>query len=49
MGVALQRNARPDPSHSAVMRAKPAIISILDYSKGFGHADVLTVSPAEWR
>jgi len=33
------------PSHSAVMRAYPEIVTILDYSKGFGHADVLTVSP----
>ena len=41
----LRRLAPPDPSHSAVMRAKPAIISILDYSKGFGHTDLLTVSP----
>jgi nitroimidazol reductase NimA-like FMN-containing flavoprotein (pyridoxamine 5'-phosphate oxidase superfamily) len=35
----------PHPEHSAVMRAYPEIITILDYSKGFGHADVLTVSP----
>lgn len=35
----------PAPDHSAVMRANPAIITILDYSKGFGHADVLTVGP----
>jgi nitroimidazol reductase NimA-like FMN-containing flavoprotein (pyridoxamine 5'-phosphate oxidase superfamily) len=35
----------PEPSHSAVMRAYPAIVTILDYSKGFGHSDVLTVSP----
>lgn len=35
----------PEPSHSAVMRAYPTIVTILDYSKGFGHADVLTVSP----
>ena len=35
----------PQPEHSAVMRAYPEIITILDYSKGFGHADVLTVSP----
>jgi nitroimidazol reductase NimA-like FMN-containing flavoprotein (pyridoxamine 5'-phosphate oxidase superfamily) len=35
----------PEPSHSAVMRAYPAVVTILDYSKGFGHADVLTVSP----
>jgi nitroimidazol reductase NimA-like FMN-containing flavoprotein (pyridoxamine 5'-phosphate oxidase superfamily) len=41
----LLRLEAPDPSHSAVMRAYPEIITILDYSKGFGHADVLTVSP----
>lgn len=41
----LRRLEPPDPSHSAVMRAYPEIITILDYSKGFGHADVLTVSP----
>ena len=36
----------PDPARTVVMRAKPEIITILDYSKGFGHADVITVSPA---
>ena len=41
----LQRLEAPAPSHSAVMRAYPAIVTILDYSKGFGHVDVLTVSP----
>lgn len=41
----LRKLEPPDPSHSAVMRAYPTIITILDYSKGFGHADVLTVSP----
>lgn len=35
---------RPDPAHSAVMRAYCSIVTILDYSKGFGHADLLTVS-----
>jgi len=35
----------PGPDHSAVMRANPEIITILDYSKGFGHADLLTVGP----
>lgn len=34
----------PEPDHSAVMRAYPEIVTVLDYSKGFGHADVLTVS-----
>jgi len=41
----LKRLERPTPEHSAVMRANPSIITILDYSKGFGHADVLTVGP----
>jgi nitroimidazol reductase NimA-like FMN-containing flavoprotein (pyridoxamine 5'-phosphate oxidase superfamily) len=41
----LRKLERPDPGHSAVMRATPEIITILDYSKGFGHADLLTVGP----
>jgi nitroimidazol reductase NimA-like FMN-containing flavoprotein (pyridoxamine 5'-phosphate oxidase superfamily) len=41
----LRRLEPPDPEHSAVVRAYPEIVTILDYSKGFGHADVLTVSP----
>lgn len=41
----LQRLERPDPGHSAVMRASPDLITILDYSKGFGHSDILTVGP----
>src|SRR4051812_12882123 len=41
----LQKLERPAPDHSAVMRANPEVITILDYSKGFGHADLLTVGP----
>lgn len=41
----LRKLEPPDMSHSAVMRAWPSIITILDYSKGFGHSDVLTISP----
>lgn len=41
----LRKLEPPEPAHSAVMRAYPEIITILDYSKGFGHSDVLTVSP----
>lgn len=41
----LRKLARPEPGHSAVMRANPEIITILDYSRGFGHADLLTVGP----
>ena len=41
----LQKLERPEPGHSAIMRANPEVITILDYSKGFGHADLLTVGP----
>ena len=41
----LNRLERPKLGHSVVMRANPEIITILDYSKGFGHADLLTVGP----
>ena len=40
---ALKRLEPPDPDRSADMRASPEIITVLDYSKGFGHSDVLTV------
>lgn len=42
---ALVRLPRPSSAHSAIMRAYPSIVTIIDYSKGFGHADVLTVAP----
>lgn len=42
---ALSRFGRPDPAYSAVMRAYCSIVTILDYSKGFGHTDLLTVAP----
>lgn len=41
----LRKLEPPSLDHSAVMRANPEIITILDYSKGFGHADLLTVGP----
>lgn len=41
----LRRRERPDPPLSTIMRAYPTIITIIDYSKGFGHANILTVSP----
>ena len=34
----------PDPSEAAMMRAPCTFISILDFTKGFGHTDTLTVS-----
>ena len=36
---------RPNPAHSAVMRAFCSIVTILDYSQGFGHTDVISVAP----
>ena len=42
---ALAKLGGPDLSHSAVMRAYCSIVTVLDYSKGFGHADLLTVGP----
>jgi nitroimidazol reductase NimA-like FMN-containing flavoprotein (pyridoxamine 5'-phosphate oxidase superfamily) len=42
---ALSKLGAPDLEHSAVMRAYCSIVTILDYSKGFGHADLLTVGP----
>jgi len=34
----------PEVSAMAVMRMVPEVISILDYSKGFGHTDLVTVA-----
>lgn len=34
----------PDPSVAAMMRAPCSFVSILDFSKGFGHTDTLTAS-----
>jgi PPOX class probable F420-dependent enzyme len=36
--------ASPDMSGVAVMRVIPEVISILDYSKGFGHTDLVSVA-----
>jgi nitroimidazol reductase NimA-like FMN-containing flavoprotein (pyridoxamine 5'-phosphate oxidase superfamily) len=41
----LKKLERKSLSESTVMRAAPAILTIIDYSKGFGHSDVLTVGP----
>lgn len=42
---ALARIGAPDLKHSAVMRAYCSFVTILDYSRGFGHSDMLTVGP----
>jgi len=33
----------PKPEEIRVFRVEPQVISVLDYSKGFGHADLVTV------
>ncbi len=33
----------PKPEGIAVYRVAPKVISVLDYSKGFGHSDLMTV------
>jgi nitroimidazol reductase NimA-like FMN-containing flavoprotein (pyridoxamine 5'-phosphate oxidase superfamily) len=35
---------RPDPAAVPVMRLTPEIVSVLDYSKGFGHSDLVKVT-----
>ena len=36
---------RPNPAIAPMLRITPTIISALDYSKGFGHSDFVTVEP----
>ncbi|MFO1107063.1 MAG: hypothetical protein U1E34_13265 [Amaricoccus sp.] len=33
----------PTPDLVAIFRIVPKVISVLDYSKGFGHTDLVTV------
>ncbi len=35
---------RPDPAAVPTMRLTPEIVSVLDYSKGFGHTDLIRVT-----
>lgn len=42
----LKNLKRPEPATAAVMRAACRIITISDYSKGFGHADIVSMGPA---
>lgn len=36
----------PEPSEAAVMRAECKYVSVLDYSKGLGHSEALTIGAA---
>ena len=35
---------RPDPAAVPMLRITPEIVSVLDYSRGFGHADLVRVT-----
>ena len=37
----------PDPTAVAMLRITPELVSILDYSKGFGHTDLVRVSDVD--
>jgi nitroimidazol reductase NimA-like FMN-containing flavoprotein (pyridoxamine 5'-phosphate oxidase superfamily) len=37
----------PDPNAMPLLRLTPEIVSVLDYSKGFGHADLVKVTDAD--
>jgi hypothetical protein len=36
----------PTPDDVRIFRVTPAVISVLDYSKGFGHTDLVAAEPA---
>jgi nitroimidazol reductase NimA-like FMN-containing flavoprotein (pyridoxamine 5'-phosphate oxidase superfamily) len=38
---------QPDPAEVALFRVVPEVISVLDYSKGFGHSDLVTLMKAD--
>ena len=37
----------PDPAAIKLLRVTPKVVSILDYSKGFGHSDLVRVTDAD--
>jgi nitroimidazol reductase NimA-like FMN-containing flavoprotein (pyridoxamine 5'-phosphate oxidase superfamily) len=49
-GLVLSRHPKykkipaPDPARIGVLRLMPDVVSIIDYSKGFGHSDLVRVS-----
>ena len=40
---------RPDRAFALLMKISPEIISILDYSRGFGHSDLISVTDGDLR
>jgi hypothetical protein len=44
VGAAARIAPRPTPSSVVLLRITPEMISLVDYSKGFGHSEVVTFS-----
>ena len=40
---------RPNPAMASMLRIAPTIISVLDYSKGFGHSDLIKIEDSDLR
>ena len=38
---------QPDPAEMRLFMVMPEVISLLDYRKGFGHSDLVTVTEAD--
>ena len=38
---------RPTPALAPMVRITPTVFSVLDYSKGFGHSDLVTISGSD--
>jgi PPOX class probable F420-dependent enzyme len=39
---------KPDPAQVPMLRLTPQVVSVLDYSKGFGHADLVRVTESDF-
>lgn len=39
----------PDAGEVALLEIRPEVVSLLDYSRGFGHADTIALAPGDWR
>lgn len=39
---------RPNPAVSPMLRLSPTVVSVLDYSKGFGHSDLVKIEQGDF-
>ena len=40
---------RPNPAIASMIRIRPTVVSVLDYSKGFGHSDLVKIDVDDLR